>query len=307
MPTRSTPKKTLARKKARRRTAPARAWRTPKQKPFVLVTGASGRLGRRVVPLLLANGFRVRAVDRSAETLRELPSKCEKRFLDLLQSSSGECEALCRECWGVVHLAGLVDYLSPPELIYRVNAGVTEKLAKAAKATNVQRFVHASSTSIYGNQAGVVTEDAIPAPVSAYGESKLWAERFVAQSRVPFVLLRFAMIYGPGFSEGFDTVFKQVRSGHFRLIGDGNNHVPFLHADDAARAVLAALKTKNINRAYNIAAKEMLTQRELVLAAALRLKTPLRLSSIPKRAAYSRKKSGNCKASANRTRNTRES
>ena len=83
------------------------------------------------------------------------------------------------------------------------------------------------------------------------------------------------MIYGPGFEEGYFDVFRFLEKGKMRLLGDGQNRIPLVHADDAVRAVLLALDTDLLScREYNIVGDGAPTQAELMGMAAKALKVP---------------------------------
>jgi UDP-glucose 4-epimerase len=144
----------------------------------------------------------------------------------------------------------------------------------------------ASSISIYGEYKGqTVNEEFEPRTESPYGKSKLAAEEEVRAHRrgVPTALLRFGMIYGPGFEQGYFDVFHFLEKGKMRIFGNGQNRVPLLHVDDAVRAVLLALDAHLVScHEYNIVGGDMPTQAELMemAAKALRVPAPIHHSSL---------------------------
>ncbi|MFA6213711.1 MAG: NAD(P)-dependent oxidoreductase [Candidatus Micrarchaeia archaeon] len=246
----------------------------------ILLTGASGRLGSRVLAALLARKEKVRAIVRPGSK-SQLPRGVERLEFDL---SSGP---LPRGAFlgvdRVVHLAGLLGSRPMGELMLS-NAVATRNLVSSCPQ-GLSKLVAASSISIYGEYRGqLVDEDFPPLAESPYGKSKLAAEEEVRAHRrgIPTALLRLGMIYGPGFEQGYFDVFSFLEKGKMRVFGDGQNRIPLVHADDAVRAVLLALDAHLVScREYNIAGEEGPTQAELMEMAAKELKAPLPIRRSP--------------------------
>jgi nucleoside-diphosphate-sugar epimerase len=174
----------------------------------VLVTGASGFVGRAVVAALAAQGDEVHAAirvppdaggDRTTGAAFP-PGVTIIRHGDL--GADVDWTGLLAGIDAVVHLAGIA-HAGPgiaEERYDRVNHRATAALAAAVRDVGVSRFVFVSSVRAQtGPAAGhVVSEQDTPRPTDAYGRSKLAAERAVAASGVPFTILRPVLIYGPG-------------------------------------------------------------------------------------------------------------
>jgi len=267
----------------------------------ILVTGAGGRLAEYLIPLLVKKGYALNFLDYNAERVREQFKK-QISFLEpgedaaaaasptkarLFQANlaKGDLDdlaqiaAACKECDAVVHLAALVDYNAPRKRVFAVNADGTRRVLDAAKKAGcVKRFVFASSTSVYRAPRYLPIDERHPiAPSNAYGQSKAEAERLVRASGLPYVILRFALVYGPGFEEGYKYVAAKVKEGSMVLIGSGENRVAFVHASDAAQAlVLAIEKREAVNRDFIIASDEPVTQEQALraIADALGVKPP---------------------------------
>jgi UDP-glucose 4-epimerase len=172
----------------------------------VLVTGATGFVGRGVVAALAAAGEEmhaaVRAQRRDADDAAPPfpPGVTIVRHGDL--AAPVDWAPLLAGIDAVIHLAGIA-HAGPgiaEERYDRINHRTTAELAAAASAAGVARFVFVSSIRAQTGPAAdhVVSERDEPRPTDPYGRSKLAAERAVAASGVPFTILRPVLVYGPG-------------------------------------------------------------------------------------------------------------
>ena len=189
---------------------------------LVLVTGASGVLGRRLLPQLAERGWRTRALLHE----RPVPEADEEA-----RGSLEDAESLARAATGaqaVVHLAGLT-HSRDPGAYERLNADATAALARAAEAVGAERLVHVSSRAISPDGG-------------AYSVSKLRAEEAVRRSSVPWVIIRLAEVYGGDGREGVDRIVQAARDGSVvPIVGRGDDVVCPIHVDDAVAALAGAL------------------------------------------------------------------
>jgi nucleoside-diphosphate-sugar epimerase len=164
----------------------------------ILVTGATGFIGRALVPALAKDGHAVRiAVRRPASY--PLPGVEVAGDYDLAQPV--DWQRALDDVDQVIHLAGIAHTGSVAANMYdRINRQATEHLAKAGADAGIRRFVFVSSLRAQSGPAAdhILTERDPPAPTDAYGRSKLAAEQAVGNAGVPFTVLRPAVLYGPG-------------------------------------------------------------------------------------------------------------
>ena len=171
----------------------------------VLVTGASGFVGRALVDSLVGAGYRVRATTRQPgeatfPTSVEMVTTCDyRRPVDWAPLLAGVNS--------VVHLAGIA-HIGPAfeEAEYdRVVHAATAELVAACSKAGVRRFVFMSSVRAQSGPAaaGVLTENDAPRPTESYGGAKLRAEAAVRGASVPWTILRPTMVYGAGAKGNF--------------------------------------------------------------------------------------------------------
>lgn len=184
----------------------------------VLVTGATGFVGRYLVPDLAARGFKVRAAARDPAAIASAPGVETVLMPDLAEAP--EWRPLVAGITHIVHLAGLAHATADiPETAYiSVNAEATRSLAIAARMAGVRRMVLLSSVKAQSDAAAdhVLRETDEPRPVDAYGRSKLAAERWMSQalagSCTEHVSLRPVLIHGPGVKGNMAALQRLART-----------------------------------------------------------------------------------------------
>lgn len=259
-------RKKKGRRKVKRKKVKKRALKKSKRtkrKPRVLITGASGRVGTALVKRLMKEGYRVRALVRDTYSADQLPSGIEIAFGDItdLEGLRGCCEKV----EVVYHLAALIDYQAGWPRLYEVNSKGTVNVVTEAARAKVKRLVYASSIGVYGKgkQGRALKESDALEPSDDYGRSKLDGEIAVWHSNLPFIALRFGLVYGPGFDEAYMPLLKMLEKRRMPYVGHGQNIMPFVHVNDVVEAlVVAGSKNKEaLNHAYNIVG-ERVTQKQ---------------------------------------------
>lgn len=166
----------------------------------VLVTGASGFVGRALTPALSNAGYVVRATARDPSAIPATATIEAVPLPDLAQPV--DWRPLLADVDAVIHLAGLAHVSKdiPEERYDAVNRLATKSLALAASmAPHIKRLVFVSSIRAQTGPSSdhILTEDDAAVPTDAYGRSKLAAEAFVRGYGVPATILRPVVIYGP--------------------------------------------------------------------------------------------------------------
>lgn len=232
----------------------------------ILVTGATGRVGSRLVPRLLDQGERVRILVRDADRVADLAA----RGADVLVGDLRDPERVERALDGVeavVHVAATFRS-APEEKIWAVNHTAAVDLATATISAPVPRFVFISTNLVYGSGRGrPLREDdefrpAQSFPAGAYPESKAAAETELFELHrtqgLGLRTLRLSFVYGYGDPHLAESPrFARAMAAHQRMA--------MVHHADVAQAVLRALRTSGIDgRAYNVTDDAPMTAYELL-------------------------------------------
>ena len=224
----------------------------------ILVTGGAGYLGSVVVAQLIARGSKVRVLDallfgdKSLDAVKSNPN-CELVRGDVRDAAA--VAAAMRGCDAVVHLAAIVGDAACNEnqqLAAEVNRTASRTLIEMAPASGVHRFIFASSCSVYGASDSFLDETAALNPLSVYARTKIDSEKLLlavgshaSAKDFSATVLRFGTLFGLSPRMRFDLVVNlfaaRAASGGRITVFNAEQWRPFVHVQDAARAVLACL------------------------------------------------------------------
>jgi nucleoside-diphosphate-sugar epimerase len=236
----------------------------------MFVTGATGVLGRRVVPLLLAEGHNVTAIARSEEKSQSLSSiGAEPVSVDLF-----DAEALTAASARADAIVNLATHIPTPRNAgrpgawkenTRIRTETSKHLADAARKNSIPRVVQESLWLIYDDAGDGWIHESSPQRTTPFTHPALVAESNVLplnnEDGHTAVALRFAQFYGPDSLQS-QTYVSQIKKGHIGIIGKPQAYLAQLDLDDAAAAVIAALSMPG--GAYNVIDNDPPTRKEFV-------------------------------------------
>lgn len=229
----------------------------------ILITGASGFIGGFLVEEALRRNYQVWAAIRHSSNRSRLTDP-RIHFIELDYANKEHLDQQMKEqqaktgAWDfVIHNAGVTKTIDKRQFD-EVNAMNTSRLLQSLSVCPPRKFLLMSSLSSYGKG----DEDTFqpirlqdkPSPDTAYGKSKLKAERFVrTQTNFPYIILRPTGVYGPGEKDYFLAV-KSVKQGLNVAAGIKPQRITFIYVRDLVKAVFLALEKKEIvNKAYFVA------------------------------------------------------
>src|SRR4051812_36132786 len=248
------------------------------------VTCAAGFIGSHLTASLLDKGATVVGVDCFTDyypraikekNLEENKLRQGFRFAETTIQDA-DLPALLEGVTHVFHLAaqaGVRKSWGKDFKVYTVNnVDATQMLLEACLGRPIERFVHASSSSVYGDRAPIpMREDALPQPVSPYGVTKMAAEQlgylYHVNYGVPVVAMRYFTVYGP--RQRPDMAFHRFLTAALAgqpisLYGDGGQTRDFTFVADAVAATIAAGECGVNGRSYNIGGGSRVSMNDVI-------------------------------------------
>ncbi|MDF1539059.1 MAG: NAD(P)-dependent oxidoreductase [Candidatus Thorarchaeota archaeon] len=250
----------------------------------VLITGATGFIGRKLVAKLIANGHEVVALVRTSSNTSALPDVVDIREGDLFDIQS--LEPLLGDVQVVIHLAAYFDfYPSDVDLLYRVNVEGTKNVMNACIGTNVERFIYGSTAEVTGPvRYPPGNEDTELLPQFDYSKSKKMAEEAIREitkdTEMNHIILRPTGVMGEGDTYTALELLQALNNGEIPVLpGDGEKHIMYTHVDDVVDSFAAAVTSNSaINNTLLICPNEPMKYKEVItfLGDALGVKPPKR-------------------------------
>jgi len=222
----------------------------------ILITGASGFIGSFIVEESLRRGFETWAAVRKSSSRQYLQDE-RIRLIDLNLSDKSQ---LVEQLRGlsfdyVVHAAGVTKCLDKRDF-HRINTEGTRHLCEALLELKMplKRFVFVSSLSVFGAireqmPYEEIRETDTPQPNTAYGRSKLEAERYLETTSLPYVILRPTGVYGPRERDYF-MMAKSIQQHSDFAVGYQRQDITFVYVSDVVQAVFLALEKGQTGRKY---------------------------------------------------------
>ena len=226
----------------------------------MLVTGANGQIGRRLIEQLARSHPQVlvRAAVRSvraAKTLEALPEEIRPEISVVDYRNSGELAEAARDCRYAVHLVGILKEGSTSRYEDAHEAS-TRAIADAAATAGLRRVVY---LSILGSD---------PKSANACLASKGRAEQILLDAKTPALILRVPMVIGPG-DVSANIVRREALARVLPLAGGGHSRTQPIYAGDVVEAIAAGLEREDLDGLMlDLAGPESLTQREFIERAA---------------------------------------
>jgi nucleoside-diphosphate-sugar epimerase len=252
----------------------------------VLITGAAGFLGRKIVDLFRSTDWHVRATDLFP--VSPFDNTVEYRCIDLTTCDETVLVSLTESIDTVLHVAGFAHHAGAVTPVIRnkyfqINTNVSEKLFRASIITkNLSRFVFLSTGAVHGSAPddSQFDENSACHPEEPYAESKFEAEKLLANictdSDVQLLILRMSTLFGEEDPGNMHRLISSIARNRFIWIDTGKSRKTFIHRDDAARACYLAA-TSDISDTisiYNVSGI-MLKTREILKEIYCQLDKPL--------------------------------
>ncbi len=259
----------------------------PSREDVCLVTGATGFIGGHLARRLLQEGHQVRCLVRASSDT----SLLDKLDLELAVGDLRSARSLARVTQGcryVLHCGALVSDWATAEEIERINLDGTRNLLAASVGASVERFIHFSTTDVYGYPGGAAIDETYAATRfrNWYAQTKLAAEAEVLRAQeahgLDTVILRPATVYGPRSTDVIGGIARAICGGHMLLVDGGRAVAGLCYVENLMDAAVLALRHEAApGQAFNVSDGLDITWKELTDGLANGLGCPQARWSLP--------------------------
>jgi nucleoside-diphosphate-sugar epimerase len=250
--------------------------------PRILVTGATGFLGRHLIPILADKYPKLTALVRENSDVRQLKELGVRLYYADLSKGS-LIKDVPEGVDIILHLAALMsdkDHLPYAEF-RKVNVEGTLNLLKFA-GSSIRQFILVSTVGVYGATTSQGFDEDAPygKRLSKYERSKAEAEEaalgFCRRRNLNLTILRIGQLYGPGMKYGWPQVLRNIEEGRMYLLGRADNLLHLTYVSDAVKGILLSINNSNsYGKAFNICAREPSRVKDIFTEMAGQLGRPL--------------------------------
>ena len=232
---------------------------------MILVTGATGFLGRNLCEYLTQQGYSIRALARSSSDIDFLHKLGVETAIGDVTDRVSVLKA-AQGCRQIIHTAAYFRLWGNPKDFAAVNRRGTFNVLTAAQKVNIQRFIHISTIIVARPKISneTITENLPynPYPTDYYARTKVGGERLAlsfAKKGLPVIVLRLGALYGPWGHYAFNRIFFEDFLYHgLRIQVHSGRHITFpCYVGDAVKAIKAALTLGRVGEIYNVSGESI--------------------------------------------------
>jgi len=250
----------------------------------ILITGATGFIGKNLVLELVSKSHKVRCLVRKTSRKNDI-NYLKKLKVELFNgdlTDKNSLKGMCRGIDIVYHLTGVLGGFNVSEkLISDVNIMGTRNVLEESKKSNIKKFIFCSSAGVIGP---IVSGNELSPynPSNFYEKTKVGAEKLVLKTKLNYIVIRPEFVYGP-MDNHVLPLFKAIKNKRFFIIGSGNSRLHPTYIDDLTQAFIKCLDPKIKNQIYMIAGEKAIKVKALykLIAKKLNVKTNKILIPIP--------------------------